>query len=105
MVGRGKEAMSVRDDSRKPVFCTVCGRTARLEWHTIEEDIAERRECATRSGEGLWMCADVCHVTCHRLMGDDDKSGAGARAALEMLRRLAGVVEGPRRKYRRKGQR
>lgn len=105
MVGRGKGAMSVRDDSRKPVFCMVCGRTARLEWHTIEEDVAERRECATRSGEGLWMCADVCHVTCHRLMGDDDKSGAAARAALEMLRRLAGVVEGPRRKYRRKGQR
>ena len=94
--------MTIRDDGEIPSACEVCGRLARLEWHTIEADIAERRECAQSQGEGLWLCADVCHMTCHRLMSDDEESGSAARAVLEMVRRLAAIVETPRRKYTRR---
>ena len=76
-----------------------------MEWHTITADIAERRACAGEAGEGLWLCADVCHVTCHRLMAEDGEPGSGSRAVLEMVRRLAAVVESPRRKYTRRKDR
>ena len=85
----------------EPRVCAVCGRMGTVEWHCYSSDIFNQSACSAGGGVGIYLCADMCHPTVHRLMEDHATEGCSRVAVEELIVRSEAIVSAGRT-YRRK---